>query len=46
MQENQTVALSLNAAYAFGAANGLAREVNDIRNMVIEWDSTYSKLTG
>jgi hypothetical protein len=42
MDEDQTVALSLKAAYAFGAAHGLQQEVNEIRNMVIEWDSSYT----
>src|SRR5271157_452366 len=42
MNEEQTQTLSLRAAYAFGAAHGLAREVNDIREMVIEWDSSYT----
>jgi hypothetical protein len=32
----------LKAAYAFGAAHGLESEVNDIREMVIEWDSSYT----
>ena len=34
--------LSLNAADAFGAQHGLEREVNDIRGMVIDWDSSYT----
>ena len=42
MNNEQTQTLSLKAAYAFGAANGLDREVNDIRDMVIEWDSSYT----
>jgi hypothetical protein len=42
MSEEQTTALSLKAAYAFGAAKGLQREVNEIRDMVIEWDSSYT----
>jgi hypothetical protein len=42
MDEDQTVALSLKAAYAFGTAHGLEREVNEIRDMVIEWDSSYT----
>jgi hypothetical protein len=42
MNEEQTKTLSLKAAYAFGAAHGLEREVNDIREMVIEWDSSYT----
>jgi hypothetical protein len=42
MNEEQTQTLSLKAAYAFGAAHGLEREVNEIREMVIEWDSSYT----
>jgi len=42
MNEEQTDTLSLKAAYAFGTAHGLEREVNDIREMVIEWDSSYT----
>lgn len=42
MNEEQTQTLSLKAAYAFGAAHGLDREVADIREMVIEWDSSYT----
>jgi hypothetical protein len=42
MTEEQTTALSLKAAYAFGAHHGLDREVADIRDMVIEWDSSYT----
>lgn len=42
MSDEQTTALSLKAAYAFGAAKGLQREVNEIRDMVIEWDSSYT----
>ncbi len=42
MTEDQTTALSLKAAYAFGAAHGLEHEVNEIRDMVIEWDSSYT----
>jgi hypothetical protein len=41
MNEKQTTALSLKAAYDFGTEKGLDREVNDIRHMVIEWDSSY-----
>jgi hypothetical protein len=29
-------------AYAFGVAHGFEKEVNDIRDMVIEWDSSYT----
>lgn len=42
MNEEQTQTLSLKAAYAFGAEHGLEREVNEIREMVIEWDSSYT----
>src|SRR5216684_7604182 len=44
MNEEQTQTLSVRAAYAFGAAHGLEREVNEIREMVIEWDSYTSSL--
>ena len=39
MTEQLTKGLSLKAAYEFGAAHGLEREVNEIRDMVIEWIS-------
>ena len=42
MLEQPTQTLSLKAAYAFGAQHGLEREVTDIREMVIEWDSSYT----
>ena len=42
MNEEQTQTLSLKAAYAFGDAHGLGREVSEIREMVIEWDSSYA----
>jgi Endonuclease NucS len=42
MKEVQTQTLSLKAAYAFGAEHGLEREVSEIREMVIEWDSAYT----
>jgi hypothetical protein len=42
MEKNQTTALSLNAAYAFASELGLEREATEIRNMVIEWDSSYT----
>lgn len=34
--------LSLKAAYTFGATHGLEHGVNEIRDMVIEWDSSYT----
>jgi len=42
MDEAQTQTLSLKAAYAFGVAHGLEREVHEIREMIIEWDSGYT----
>ena len=42
MNNEQTQTLSLKAAYSFGASRGLDPEVNEIRNMVIEWDSSYT----
>jgi hypothetical protein len=42
MSDDQKPTLSLKAAYAFGAVYGLERDVNDIREMVIEWDSSYT----
>jgi hypothetical protein len=41
MNEDQTTALSLKAAYAFGIGKGLEREIDEIRQMVIEWDLSY-----
>jgi hypothetical protein len=42
MPDEQSQALSLRAAYDFGDANGLEREVREIRDMDIEWDLSYS----
>jgi hypothetical protein len=42
MTEEQTEALSLKAAYEFGGAHGLERDVRDIRDLVIEWDLSYT----
>lgn len=42
MNEEQMRTLSLKAAYTFGATHGLEHEVNEIRDMVIEWDSSYT----
>lgn len=42
MNNEQTQNLSLKAAYSFGVSRGLESEVNEIRNMVIEWDSPYT----
>ena len=38
MEDAQTAALSTRAAYEFGAAKGLKHEVEEIRNMEIEWE--------
>jgi len=42
MTDEQTQTLSMKAAYEFGAAHGLEREVREIRDMVIEWDLSYT----
>ena len=42
MTHVQTQALSMKAAYEFGAARGLEREGREIRDMVIEWDLSYT----
>jgi hypothetical protein len=42
MNNEQTQTLSLRAAYSFGVSHGLESDVNEIRNMVIEWDSSYT----
>jgi hypothetical protein len=42
MSEEQTQALSLREAYAFGAAHGLEPEVEAIRKMRIEWNASYT----
>ena len=42
MTDDQMKSLSLKLAYAFGESHGLAREVGEIRDMVIEWDSSYT----
>jgi len=41
MDENKTT-LSLRAAYSFGGEKGLEKEITAIRDMVIEWDSSYT----
>jgi len=38
----QTQALSLRAAYDFGSVHDLEQEVQEIRDMVIEWDLSYT----
>ena len=42
MAEEQTRRCSLRAAYVFGAEKGVESEVSAIRDMVIEWDSSYT----
>ncbi|HEX5871810.1 MAG TPA: hypothetical protein VFY65_15385, partial [Longimicrobium sp.] len=42
MSEEQTQAMPLRAAYAFGAVNGVGREVEEIRQMTIAWDVSYT----
>jgi hypothetical protein len=42
MDTHPTKTLSLKAAYGFGAKHGLQHEVDEIRNMVIEWDLSYT----
>jgi hypothetical protein len=42
MSEEQKGQFSIYPLYAFGAAHGLEKEVNSIRDMDIEWDSSYS----
>ena len=42
MTEKLTPTLSLKAAYVFGAAHGLKTEIDEIRDMEIEWDLSYS----
>jgi hypothetical protein len=42
MADDQTQTLSVKAAYEFGAAHGLEREMREIRDMVIEWDLSYT----
>ena len=42
MDNEQTQTLSLKAAYSFGVSHGLESEINEIRNMVIEWDLSYT----
>ena len=46
MNAEQTQTLSLKAAYAFGAAHGLEREVTEIREKPIEWDRPYTSSLG
>ncbi len=42
MEPESTKHLSLNAAYPFGIERGYSREVNEIRNMEIEWDRSFT----
>lgn len=38
----EKIGLSLKAAYAFGQEKGLGNEIDQIRNMTIEWDLSYT----
>ena len=40
--DGQTKTLSLQAAYLFGIENGLQNEVQEIRDMEIEWDRSFT----
>ena len=42
MDENQKKAMPLIAAYQFGKERGLQAEIDEIRDMDIEWDLSYS----
>ncbi|MFZ1933263.1 MAG: hypothetical protein WAU84_05920 [Thermoguttaceae bacterium] len=42
MSDQQAHVLSLRAAYEFGDAHGLRADVDEIRDMEIEWDKTYT----
>src|SRR5262245_22804930 len=42
MSDEQTQTLSMKAAYEFGGAKGLDREVSEIRDMDVEWDLSYT----
>ncbi len=42
MSDEQKVRFSIKPAHAFGEEHGLEKEVNDIRDMEIEWDSSYT----
>jgi hypothetical protein len=42
MNEELKETLSLKAAYVFGAAHGLQHEMDAIRDMIIEWDLSYT----
>lgn len=42
MADEQMQTLSTRAAYEFGTAHGLEREMREIRDMVIEWDLSYT----
>jgi len=42
LAEEQTKALPIKAAYAFGAEKGLGPEIDPIRDLEIEWDKPYT----
>ena len=42
MDDQMKETLSLRLAYDFASLHGLERQANEIRNMVIEWDASYT----
>jgi hypothetical protein len=42
MEDSSKATLSLRAAYSFGIEHGLAKEIAEIRDMIIEWDLSYT----
>ena len=42
MEDGNKATLSLKAAYAFGVVHGLEKEITEIRDMIIEWDLSYT----
>jgi len=42
MEEENKATLSLRAAYAFGIAHDLEKDIAGIRDMIIEWDLSYT----
>jgi hypothetical protein len=45
MSEEEKLRFSIKPAYAFGVARGLEKEINEIRDMEIEWDSSWIALS-
>lgn len=42
MEDGNKSTLSLKAAYSFGVARSLEKEIAEIRDMIIEWDLSYT----